>query len=63
LLEKWFLGLFSVEIAESRIKRKISGGVEMEDGKIALENYMTILATCKKQGISFYEYVKNILLV
>ena len=45
---------------EMVLKRKISGGVETEDGKIALENYMTILATCKKQGISFYEYVKNI---
>jgi len=47
-------------IREMVLKRKISGGVETEDGKIALENYMTILATCKKQGISFYEYVKNI---
>lgn len=47
-------------VRELVIKRKISGGVETEDGKIALENNMTILATCKKQGISFYNYIKNI---
>jgi hypothetical protein len=47
-------------IREMVIKRKISGGVETEEGKKALENNMTILGTCKKLGISFYNYMKNI---
>lgn len=47
-------------VRELVIKRKISGGLETEEGKKALENYMTILGTCKKQGISFYNYILNI---
>ena len=47
-------------VREIVIKRKISGGVETEEGKTALENYMTILATCKKQEVSFYNYILNI---
>lgn len=47
-------------VRELVIKRKISGGVETAEGKKALENNMTILETCKKQGISFYNYIKNI---
>ena len=47
-------------VREIVIKRKISGGVETDEGKTALENYMTIMATCKKQGSSFYKYILDI---
>ena len=47
-------------VREIVIKRKISGGVETDEGKTALENYMTILATCRKQGVSFYNYILDI---
>lgn len=47
-------------VRELVIKRKISGGVKTEAGKKAWENVMTILATCKKLGVSFYEYMKDI---
>jgi hypothetical protein len=42
------------------IKRKISGGVETTEGLKAWENNMTLLGTCKKLGISFYEYMKGV---
>lgn len=47
-------------VREWVIKRKISGGVKTEAGKIAWENNMTILATCKKLGVSFLEYMRGI---
>lgn len=47
-------------IREIVIKRKISGGVKSEEGKIAWENNMTILSTCKKLGLSFFEYMTDI---
>ena len=47
-------------IREMVIKRKISGGVEGEKGLKAWENNMSILATCKKLGISFYEFMKSV---
>ena len=42
------------------IKRKISGGVRGEAGKISWENGLTILSTCKKHAINFYSYVRDI---
>jgi hypothetical protein len=42
------------------IKRKISGGTRTRDGTIAWENNLSILETCKKQGISFFKYIKDI---
>ncbi|MDI3545797.1 MAG: hypothetical protein PWP68_1214 [Rikenellaceae bacterium] len=42
------------------IKRKISGGTRTKDGTIAWENYLSILGTCKKQGVSFFKYLKDI---
>ena len=42
------------------MKRKVSGGVRNEDGKIAWENNLTILETCKKLGLSFFEYMRSI---
>ena len=42
------------------MKRKISGGVRVEDGKTAWENHMSILSTCKKLGVKYYEYILEI---
>ena len=39
-------------VREMVIKRKISGGVETHEGVKAWENNMSILATCKKLGVS-----------
>jgi hypothetical protein len=47
-------------IREMVMKRKISGGVETEEGIKAWENNMSILATCKKLGVSFYEFMKGV---
>jgi len=47
-------------LREVVIKRKISGGVETVEGVKAWENNMSILATCKKQGVSFYEFMKGV---
>lgn len=41
-------------------KRKISGGVRTEVGKTAWENALSIYVTCKKNKVSFYEYMLNI---
>jgi len=49
-------------VRELVIKRKISGGVKTETGKVAWENNMTILGTCKKLGISFLQYMRGIFL-
>ena len=42
------------------IKRKISGGVRNNAGRVAWENGLTILATCKKHTVNFYSYVRDI---
>jgi hypothetical protein len=42
------------------MKRKVSGGVRTEEGKIAWENNLTILETCKKLKVNFYDYIKAI---
>jgi hypothetical protein len=44
-------------VREMVIKRKISGGVKTEEGAKAWENNMSILATCKKLGVSYYDYM------
>jgi len=40
-------------------KRDISFGPRTEDGKNAWDTFMTLAATCKKLGISFYEYIRD----
>jgi len=40
-------------------KRDISFGPRTEDGKNAWDTFMTLAATCKKLGISFYEYIRE----
>ncbi len=48
-------------LREIVVKRKVSYGTRSDDGKRAWENMMTILDTCRKNGVSFYEYVRDIL--
>ncbi|MHB8117568.1 MAG: hypothetical protein ACYDHX_02400 [Methanothrix sp.] len=45
----------------SDLKRKISYGTRSEAGKAAWENQLTILDTCRKQGVSYYEYILDII--
>jgi hypothetical protein len=47
-------------VREMVLKRKISGGVETEDGLRAWENNMSILSTCKKLGVSFFDFMKGV---
>ena len=47
-------------VREMVLKRKISGGVENEVGLKAWENNMSIMGTCKKLGVSFYEFMRGI---
>jgi len=47
-------------VREIVIKRKISGGVETDEGVKAWENNMSILATCKKLGVSFFDFMKGV---
>ncbi len=49
-----------IAVREAVIKRKISYGTRSEDGRIAWENMLSILDTCRKCGISFYEYLRDI---
>lgn len=49
-----------IALRELVIKMKISYGTKSEKGRIALENMMTILDTCRKHNVSFLEYVKDI---
>ncbi|CEG12579.1 hypothetical protein MSIBF_A2480015 [groundwater metagenome] len=42
------------------IKRNISGGTRSENGKIAWENMMSVMDTCRKMKVSFFDYVKDI---
>jgi len=47
-------------LREPVVKRKISNGTRNEDGKTAWENMWSILDTCKKQGVSFFDYIRDI---
>ena len=48
-------------LREFVIKRLVSHGTRCEAGKNSWENMMTILDTCRKNGVSFYHYVTDIL--
>jgi len=48
-------------LREIVVKRKVSYGTRSDDGRIAWENMMTILDTCRKNGVSFYSYVRDTL--
>ncbi len=45
------------DIREYVIKRKISGGTRSNKGRDARDTYTSLDKTCKKLGISFYEYL------
>lgn len=47
-------------LREHVVKRKISNGTRTEDGKTVWENMMSILDTCKKQGVGFFDYIRDI---
>jgi hypothetical protein len=47
-------------LREGVVKRKISNGTRSDDGKAAWENMMSIMDTCRKHGISLYDYIKDI---
>jgi len=49
-----------IALKELVIKRKISYGTKSENGRIAWENMMTIMDTCRKHNVSFMKFVKNI---
>ena len=49
-----------IALRELVIKKKISYGTKSEHGRIAWENMMSILDTCRKHKISFFSYVKDI---
>lgn len=50
-----------IALRELVIKKKISYGTRSEEGKIAWENMMTIMDTCRKHNVSFMKYVKDII--
>ncbi len=50
-----------IALREGVIKRKISYGTRSEAGKVAWENQLTILDTCRKQGVSYFEYILDII--
>ncbi len=47
-------------LREGVVKRKISNGTRSDDGKVAWQNMMSIMDTCRKHGISLYDYIKDI---
>jgi hypothetical protein len=47
-------------LREPVVKRKISNGTRSEDGKAAGENLMSVRDTCRKQGVGFFDYIKDI---
>lgn len=49
-----------IAVREGVLKRKISYGTRSEDGKIAWENMLSIMDTCRKNKVSFFAYVKDI---
>ena len=49
-----------ISLREFVLKKRISHGTRSKDGRIAWENMMSILDTCRKHGVSFFEYVKDI---
>ena len=49
-----------IAVREAVIKRKISYWTRSEDGWTAEENIISILNPCRKQGVSFYKYVRDI---
>ncbi len=47
-------------LREGVVKRKISNGTRSDDRKAAWENMLSIMNTCRKHGISLFDYIKDI---
>ena len=47
-------------VREIVMKRKISGGVKTDEGVKAWENNMSILMTCKRLDVSYYDFMKGV---
>ena len=45
------------DIREYVIKRKISGSTRSENGRRCRDTFASLKKTCKKQGISFWEFL------
>jgi hypothetical protein len=52
--------LAEIAVREGVIKRKISYGTRSELGKLAWENMLSIIDTCRKLEVSFYRYLYDI---
>jgi hypothetical protein len=50
-----------IALREGVIKRKISYGTRSDAGKNAWENQLTLLDTCRKQKVSFFDYIHDII--
>jgi hypothetical protein len=49
-----------IAVREGVIKRKISYGTRSDLGKMAWENMLSIMDTCRKLGVGFYKYILDI---
>lgn len=49
-----------IALREMVIKKKVSYGTKSENGRIAWENMVSILDTCRKHKVSFFSYLKDI---
>ena len=49
-----------IAVREGVIKRKISYGTRSENGRIAWENMLSIMDTCRKVKVSFFKYLQDI---
>ena len=47
-------------IRSAVVKRGISNGTRVNDGTVAWSNHLSLLSTCKKLGVSYYDYVLDI---
>ena len=48
-----------IEVRRRARKRDVSFGPRTQDGKHAWDTFMSLAATAKKLGISFYQYVHD----
>jgi hypothetical protein len=47
------------DLREGVVKRKISYGPRVADGAQAWEVFLTLLATCRKNGVNFFAYLRD----
>jgi len=46
-------------LREFVVKRKISNGTRVKDGTKAWDVFLSLANTCRKQGVNFYQYIKD----